>query len=217
MHPLHRRRRIENHPPGYRRERRAAAPSQNGVSFDKIEAGGSNINTIGKEGVRQVLKVLFNNLKIDGADFKEIAPSCQLIAGMAGLSLQENKDIAASLFEEWGLHRLRLFSNVELALQLIEGDGAVLISGTGSICLGKKGGTLYRVGGFGKVMGDEGSGYQIGLQAVKAALEEEYGYGPSTRLTPALRDFFQMTELKRLLRLINSEKSPTLRSPPSLR
>jgi N-acetylglucosamine kinase-like BadF-type ATPase len=53
-------------------------------------------------------------------------------------------------------------------------------------------------------LGDEGSGYQIGLSAIRAALAEEFGYGPPTRLTPVLRAFYQVAEMKSLFPKINS-------------
>jgi N-acetylglucosamine kinase-like BadF-type ATPase len=99
-------------------------------------------------------------------------------------------------------------SDAEMALQLLNDEGIILIAGTGSICLGKRGETLFRVGGLGRILGDEGSGYQIGLQAIKAALAEEYGWGISTSLTPALKELFQVSDLKTLIPKINLGEIP---------
>src|SRR5205085_2541267 len=100
--------------------------------------------------------------------------------------------------------RLQVLTDAELALRLLKGNGMVLISGTGSICFAEKNGVRQRVGGLGRILGDEGSGYQIGLQAIRAALAEEFGYGPPTSLTPALKAFFEVTEMKTLFPQINS-------------
>jgi N-acetylglucosamine kinase-like BadF-type ATPase len=49
--------------------------------------------------------------------------------------------------------------------------GVLLIAGTGSIALARKGdGTMTRVGGWGSMFGDEGGGFWIGRQAIGAAL-----------------------------------------------
>jgi glucosamine kinase len=49
--------------------------------------------------------------------------------------------------------------------------GILLIAGTGSIVIGRnKGGNMFRVGGWGPYFGDEGSGFWIGREAVRAAL-----------------------------------------------
>jgi glucosamine kinase len=49
--------------------------------------------------------------------------------------------------------------------------GVLLIAGTGSIALARRNdGTMIRVGGWGSVFGDEGSGYWVGREAISAAL-----------------------------------------------
>jgi N-acetylglucosamine kinase-like BadF-type ATPase len=48
-----------------------------------------------------------------------------------------------------------------------EGDGAVLIAGTGSTAYAERGEHAHRVGGLGYFAGDEGSAFWIGMQAVK--------------------------------------------------
>lgn len=65
--------------------------------------------------------------------------------------------------------------------------GIVTIAGTGSIAFGRNtaGGTA-RVGGWGYIFGDEGSGFDIARQALRAALRAEEGWGPPTTLLHAL-------------------------------
>lgn len=185
---------------------------KNNISTEKLETTGSNINTVGREGVKAVLKSLFENVQIgkEGANLVDILPHCRIIAGMAGVGLPKNKESVVALFEEYGIskERILVMSDAELALQLIDDQGIILISGTGSICFSKMNLTHFRVGGLGRILGDEGSGYQIGLQALKAALAEEYGWGTSTSLTPALKEFFNVAELKSLIPQINLGEMP---------
>ncbi|MCC6012359.1 hypothetical protein LM594_05260 [Candidatus Caldipriscus sp.] len=54
-----------------------------------------------------------------------------------------------------------------------EGDGMVLIAGTGSICVARKGGKIFRYGGYGYIFSDWGSGFWIGKMAVELALKKE--------------------------------------------
>ena len=49
-------------------------------------------------------------------------------------------------------------------------DGAVVVAGTGSIGVGLIGGRELRFGGYGFPISDEGSGADIGLQAIRLAL-----------------------------------------------
>ena len=69
-----------------------------------------------------------------------------------------------------------------------EEDGLLLISGTGSICLGQTHGGLerYRAGGFGHLIDDEGSAYAIGRDIAAAVVKAEDGRGPETTLRGAL-------------------------------
>jgi N-acetylglucosamine kinase len=63
------------------------------------------------------------------------------------------------------------------------GPGIVVIAGTGSIAYGKAaGGEIGRTGGWGYLMGDEGSGYDIGRQTLQAATQAVDGRGPATLL-----------------------------------
>ncbi len=61
--------------------------------------------------------------------------------------------------------------------------GVITIAGTGSIAYGRNAaGKLARAGGWGYVFGDEGGGFDITRQALRAALRYEEGWGPPTAL-----------------------------------
>ncbi len=65
--------------------------------------------------------------------------------------------------------------------------GLIVIAGTGSIAFGRNAeGQLARVGGWGYVYGDEGGGFDITRQALRAALRLEEGWGPPTSLREKL-------------------------------
>ncbi|MCB1084437.1 MAG: hypothetical protein KDK61_09015, partial [Simkania sp.] len=116
---------------------------KNGVKNDRIETSGSNINSIGSEGVRQVLNSLLDEVfLLEGnreIDLRTLLPYSHLIAGMAGAGLPQNKQSIISLIQERGMssNRVLVMSDAEMALQLVGGEGIILIAGTGSICFGK--------------------------------------------------------------------------------
>jgi N-acetylglucosamine kinase-like BadF-type ATPase len=61
--------------------------------------------------------------------------------------------------------------------------GVITIAGTGSIAFGRNGsGVTARAGGWGYLFGDEGGGFDIVRQALRAALRFEEGWGPPTAL-----------------------------------
>jgi glucosamine kinase len=65
-------------------------------------------------------------------------------------------------------------ARIALRAGLPEGDGLVLIAGTGSIAYAEIGTQTFRAGGYGYLLGDKGSGYAIGAAALRhlfAAME----------------------------------------------
>ncbi len=170
---------------------------------DYIETSASNPNTVRLQGVKNVFQTLFQDVVLMDRDVElsKHFPECHVVAGMAGVSTSENRDIILGIMEEYGLvnENITLLNDGELTLQLIGEQGGILISGTGSICFTKNNGITYQTGGLGPVLGDEGSGYHIGLEALKIGLAHEYGWGSSTSLTQTLRNFFQVSSLKELI------------------
>ena len=68
-----------------------------------------------------------------------------------------------------------------------DGPGVVLISGTGSIAWGRgPDGREGRVGGWGGLLGDQGSAYDLGLEGLRAVTRAVDGRGETTMLTAAL-------------------------------
>lgn len=70
------------------------------------------------------------------------------------------------------------------------GPGVAVIAGTGSNVFGVGPRGSWRAGGWGHLLGDEGSGYWLGVQSIKAALAERESSGPQTALSEALVQFF---------------------------
>ncbi len=65
--------------------------------------------------------------------------------------------------------------------------GIIVIAGTGSIAFGRNArGETARAGGWGYVFGDEGGGFDLTRQALRAVLRHEEGWGPATILRPIL-------------------------------
>jgi N-acetylglucosamine kinase-like BadF-type ATPase len=61
--------------------------------------------------------------------------------------------------------------------------GIITIAGTGSIAYGRNAqGRIARAGGWGYVFGDEGGGFDLTRQALRAALRQHEGWGPATVL-----------------------------------
>jgi len=74
------------------------------------------------------------------------------------------------------------------------GAGVVVIAGTGSVALGRNAaGEEARAGGWGPIVGDEGSGYAIARAGLAAILRAFDGRGPATSMTELLQRDYDMT------------------------
>jgi glucosamine kinase len=84
--------------------------------------------------------------------------------------------------------------------------GVGAISGTGSNVLGVgTDGRAWRAGGWGHVLGDEGSGYWLAVESIKAALYDRERSGPETVLSDAVIDFFDVPSVEALAALVYSK------------
>lgn len=103
--------------------------------------------------------------------------------GLAGIDRPGDVDLLRSRLAAVA-GELRLTNDAELVLAGLDGRaGVALVAGTGSIALGRDaGGHIVRVGGWGHLIGDEGSGYDIGRRALQAAMRMADGRAPRTAL-----------------------------------
>lgn len=112
------------------------------------------------------------------------------VLALAGSDREENRRALA----DWanGRRLADRFQVVHDAMPLLaagtpDGWGIAMISGTGSFAFGRdSAGRATRSGGWGFLMGDEGSGYAIAIAALRAAAKAADGRGPQTQLVDAL-------------------------------
>lgn len=84
-------------------------------------------------------------------------------------------------------HLMTTDAEVALAAALGEQEGIIVIAGTGSVAFARDNrGHIHRVGGWGSLFDDAGSGYDIGRKAMAAALRAHDGRAKPTRLTSAI-------------------------------
>lgn len=85
--------------------------------------------------------------------------------------------------------RYKVTHDAEIALSgaAAAGPGIIAIAGTGSMTFGRNSqGKTARAGGWGYVYGDEGGAFDLTRRALRAALEQEEGWGSPTQLLPLL-------------------------------
>ncbi|HSY72085.1 MAG TPA: BadF/BadG/BcrA/BcrD ATPase family protein [Alloacidobacterium sp.] len=105
-----------------------------------------------------------------GVDLKQVAVSC---VGTAGVRLPQTKEWMQQIISRYAGGEILVCGDETTALDAaFPGEAGVLvIGGTGSNILGRTStGETFNVGGWGPALGDEGSGYWIGHEGLKAAL-----------------------------------------------
>lgn len=84
--------------------------------------------------------------------------------------------------------------------------GIVLSAGTGAICFGAdEYGEKYYADGWGPLIGDEGGGYWIGIEALRAVCRSLDGRGPQTRLVSPIMDALEVRNADELVVFVHSE------------
>jgi N-acetylglucosamine kinase-like BadF-type ATPase len=149
----------------------------------RATAGSSNFTAVGAEqSAAAVTQAVAEAVEIAGGRL----PVRSLWAGLSGIDRQGAREQLQSLIQPLS-GNIRLTNDAELIFSALEGGvGVVLIAGTGSIALGHgAAGATARAGGWGHLMGDEGSGYDIGRRALQAAARAADGRGPATALLEA--------------------------------
>jgi len=92
-----------------------------------------------------------------------------------------------------------------------EFPGVLVISGTGAMALAEDAhGHISVAGGWGRLTGDEGSGYFIGLQSLRAALHAADGIATPTALTDAALRYFGCETPRALIDIFYGEIEPDI-------
>ena len=136
---------------------------------------------------------------IDKACSAALIDRDDLVAAGIGLAGVRRKDIRARmrdvLIETLAIKNIELMTDGDIALYgATDGaPGIVVISGTGSICVGSnRQGKHVFAGGWGPVAGDEGSGSWIARRALQAVAQATDERGLKTSLTQAACEYFQV-------------------------
>lgn len=148
-----------------------------GEYITKVQAGPSNYHVVGAQQTHDVLKETVFELSAHVGN--TAIDSIHFCIGMAGLGRVEDKKVIGQICDEIGINKNRILTH-DAHIALVGGTGkqagVIVISGTGSIVYGvNEHGKEARAGGWGYLLGDEGSGYDIalkGLQAVARAADK---------------------------------------------
>ncbi len=160
-----------------------------GNLLGEARGGGANLQAEGELGVEKVLHAVMDQAL--GGEAREVAAIC---LGMAGVDRQADDAVVRSIMRRIAARSRVVVVNdalVALVAGVGEAPGVVIICGTGSIAYGRNAfDQAARAGGWGYILGDEGSGYWMGRRALRAVARAADGRGPATALTPRVLNHF---------------------------
>jgi N-acetylglucosamine kinase-like BadF-type ATPase len=180
------------------------------------ESGPSNYQSIGIEATLQSIKsaiynavkaaIITNTVKIDA-----------ICLGLAGVGRVGDIEVVKSLVEElqnhkslpiiWALQPANIVICNDALIALVGGIGQpvgiVVAAGTGSIIFGRNHqGDIKRVGGWGYILGDEGSAYKIAIAGMNAALKSYDGREMPTSLIEYFKQHLDLESIEDLIEVI---------------
>lgn len=152
---------------------------RDGKELKRVLLGTCNPNDIGMEATLAVLNQ--GIMEICGSLLKS---QISVFAGIAGSTTGDHKQRILAFLEKHRFGRIAADSDAKnaVAAALCGDDGIAVILGTGSIAFVQVNGESRRIGGFGYLLGDGGSGFSIGRDAIAAALTDEDGCSEPTIL-----------------------------------
>ncbi|NOY76692.1 MAG: hypothetical protein GXO76_02350 [Calditrichaeota bacterium] len=174
--------------------------SLDGRIIGQTTVGASNYQQAGKSGIQTVCRQILEEAEKKGISQNAIQ---RWVLGLAGAGRPADQKAVKEAVEELGFrNRVTVESDGYIALMgaFVGESGIILIAGTGSICYGlNTQGVMTRSGGWGYLLGDEGSGYFIANQALIAALKDLDGRGQKTILRQKLESLFDVATIDLLV------------------
>lgn len=168
----------------------------------------SNIQAVPHQRVRSTLLDLLDKVVKESQSSIENIEAVSLC--LAGADREYDKVVIREFFRDTpyeDIVTIKSDAQAALASGTWAEDGLLLIAGTGSIAYGisKELPSPIRVGGWGYLLGDEGSGFYIGKRALSAVLKAFDNRELKTALTTSILKHFDFQEEKELISLYRDE------------
>lgn len=175
---------------------------------------GSNPHSVGFESAQKAVAMAIDGALInasgrlpEGGSWREtgIAAACFGLAGIDGP--EDEAQLAAWVRTQALAESFVVVNDSELvvAAGTPDGWGVALISGAGSVCLGRSPqGRTVRVGGWGHLLGDEGSGYRLALEALRLATQTVDGRADADALLRAILRHWSLPDAGALIRHVHA-------------
>jgi N-acetylglucosamine kinase-like BadF-type ATPase len=166
-----------------------------------VRGDAANVRTAGIERAAERIAATVSNA-LHGAAFDALAVGA---AGAGDTIVARALEAALRGFFPHGAIAVHDDAEIALRAAVPQGDGVVIIAGTGSIAYARIGEDAYRAGGYGYLLGDDGSGFAIGRAALAQMLRWYDGRTPHSELFDAIASQIQVGDAQALLGRVYGE------------
>ena len=178
----------------------------------RATVGGSNIQAVGADAAKANLLQAINGAFQSSGRLPERL-ECLCVGSAGSARADARAQLTQFLEERLDVAQLLLVSDAELLLAAAaeDGVGIALIAGTGSLAWGRNSsGMTARAGGWGFLLGDEGSAFAVGRAGVSAALRSVDSTGPMTLLAERICEHFRVDGPDALVSKVYGATDPRL-------
>ena len=183
-----------------------------GQHLAQVQSGPANYHVVGEAKTQAVLEGIVAELYEKG----DIPPTsaARFCLGMAGLGRTADREVIGRICDELGIYQNRILTH-DAHIALVGGTGkqkgVIVISGTGAIVYGiNTDGRAARASGWGYLLGDEGSGYDIAIKGLQAVARAADGRGDRTELTDRILNKLELNEPSELIRWTHAASRDTI-------
>lgn len=182
---------------------RAVLVDENGRFQGYGVSGSSNYDDVGittaQSNIETAVRAAFQQAN------QPVQPCAAAFLGLAGVVSEDDRAIIHAIAANLNLalpDKVGVDHDIRIALAggLSGRPGIALIAGTGSAAYGRNAdGETWRSGGWGQLIGDEGSSYWLGVQAMRAAVAAYDGRGAKTELETAVLTHLALPDINDIM------------------
>ena len=180
--------------------------TETGQHLAQAQSGPANYHVVGETQTQAVLESVVREL-CEKAHISRTSP-IRFCLGMAGLGRAADQEVIGRICDEIGVRENRILTH-DAHIALVGGteshEGVIIISGTGAIVYGiDTDGREARASGWGYLLGDEGSGYDIAIKGLRAVVRAADGRDDPTELTNRILNRLELNAPSELIRWVHA-------------
>lgn len=184
----------------------AVLTEEDGTILHSVTGPASNYHKVGRDYAQDALHQVVNDL-LNGVG-KSLNDCTIAVFGIAGLNNAADQALYQAMMKPLGLGGEVIMENdivIAWAAATACQPGTVVIAGTGASAFGVNGkGARHKTLGWDYLLGDQGSGYWVGLEALKAAIKVWDGRIEKSLILQAMIDHYQLKSADDMLVLAYS-------------